>query len=370
MALVPDRSGTDNLSQIELVFAWNFNLSALQKIAANAGAMSLLHGMSNMKTSPTRSFVHLLNGARKSRITVGLASITLGLVGFAEAATDFCQKTAQDALQGCQDSAQSAQADALGKCENISYPAARTDCRTQAAADFQDALQTCHDGYASRQAACQKFGPARYDPVIDPAKFVRHVTNPFFPLPAGQTFVYEGHTKDGFVHNDFIVTRKTKVILGVTCTEVHDVVFLDGVLAEDTLDWYAQDSQGNVWYFGENTEELIDGRPSTLAGTFTAGINNDKPGIVMEGNSLVRDFYRQEFALATAEDNALVVSLNATITVPRGTFTRCLKTLETTPLEPDARENKYYASGVGNVLTVDLQTGSKIKLVRIHPNNE
>ena len=90
----------------------------------------------------------------------------------------------------------------------------------------------------------------------------------------------------------------------------------------------------------------------------------------MEGNSLVGDFYRQEFALATAEDNALVVSLNATVTVPRGTFTHCLKTLETTPLEPDARENKYYASGVGNVLTVDLQTGSKIKLVRIHPNNE
>jgi len=122
MALVPDRSGTDNLSQIELVFAWNFNLSALQKIAANAGAMSLLHGMSNMKSSPTRSFVHLLNGARKSRITVGLASITLGLVGFAQAATDFCQKTAQDALQGCQDSAQSAKAVALGKCENISDP--------------------------------------------------------------------------------------------------------------------------------------------------------------------------------------------------------------------------------------------------------
>ena len=79
---------------------------------------------------------------------------------------------------------------------------------------------------------------------------------------------------------------------------------------------------------------------------------------------------RQEFALATAEDNALVVSLNATVTVPRGTFTHCLKTLETTPLEPDARENKYYASGVGNVLTVDLEAGERIKLVKTHPNNE
>src|SRR5437588_11428739 len=194
--------------------------------------MSLLHGMSNMKSSPTRSFVHLLNGARKSRITVGLASITLGLVGFAEAATDFCQKTAQDALQGCQDSAQSAQSVALGKCENISDPAARTDCRKQATASFQDALQTCQDGYASRQAACQKFGPARYDPVIDPANFVRHVTNPFLPLPPGQTFGYGGRTKQGFVHNGFIVPRNTKVILVLRRPERHAGAYLDGQLTK------------------------------------------------------------------------------------------------------------------------------------------
>ena len=104
--------------------------------------------------------------------------------------------------------------------------------------------------------------------------------------------------------------------MGVTCTEVHDVVYLDGKLAEDTLDWYAQDRQGNVWYFGENTAEFEDGRPVTLAGTFTAGVNDDKPGIIMEANSVVGDFYRQEFALGNAEDNALVVSLNATVTVP------------------------------------------------------
>jgi hypothetical protein len=194
------------------------------------------------------------------------------------------------------------------------------------------------------------------------------VTNPFFPLPPGQTFVYEGHTKDGFVHNDFIVTRKTKVILGITCTEVHDVVYLDGALAEDTLDWYAQDSQGNVWYFGENTAELENGRPVTLAGTFTAGVNGDKPGIIMEARSVPGDFYRQEFSLANAEDNALVVSLDATVNVPAGVFHHCLKTEETTPLEPDALEHKYYAAGVGNVLTVDVRSGDRIKLVKIHAN--
>src|SRR5213082_1881215 len=322
-----------------------------------------------MKTSPEQLlFDPLFNAATKSRILIGVAIVTIGLSGSGMAATDFCQNTAQDALDGCKDAAEGAQSVALGKCANISDPAARADCRKQAAADFHDALQTCQDGYASRQAACQKFGPARYDPVIDPANFVRHVTNPFFPLPPGQTFVYEGQTPDGFVHNDFIVTRKTKVILGVTCTEVHDVVYLDGELAEDTLDWYAQDNQGNVWYFGESTAEFEDGRPVTVEGSFTAGVNGDKPGIIMEAHSVPGDFYRQEFALANAEDNALVVSLDATVNVPAGLFHHCLKTKETTPLEPDALEHKYYAAGAGNVLTVDVRTGDKIKLVKIHPN--
>src|SRR5205809_735473 len=96
---------------------------ALQKIAARDWRTSVLHRMSNMKTSSRPHFVYFLTGARKSRITVGLAIITFGLVGFAQAATDFCQTTAQDALQGCQDSAQSAHSVALGKCENISDPA-------------------------------------------------------------------------------------------------------------------------------------------------------------------------------------------------------------------------------------------------------
>ncbi len=85
---------------------------------------------------------------------------------------------------------------------------------------------------------------------------------------------------------------------------------------------------------------------------------------------MVGDFYRQEFSLGNAEDNALVVSLKTTVKVPAGEFHGCLKTEETTPLEPDALEDKYYASGVGNVLTVDLQAGDRIKLVKIHPNNE
>lgn len=93
------------------------------------------------------------------------------------------------------------------------------------------------------------------------------------------------------------------------CVEVQDTVYIDGVLAEDTVDWFAQDKQGNVWYFGENTGELVDGRFVTLDGTFTAGENGDKPGIIMEAQPQVGDFYRQEFSVADAEDLAEVAHL-------------------------------------------------------------
>jgi hypothetical protein len=132
-----------------------------------------------MKTSPAQ-LSHFLNATTKSRITIAIAIISFGLAAFAESQVDFCEKTAQDALDGCQKAAQSALSVALGKFLNISDRTARADCQKQAVADFQDALQTCQDGYASPQAACQKFGPARYNPVIDPANFVRHVTNSFF----------------------------------------------------------------------------------------------------------------------------------------------------------------------------------------------
>src|SRR5262249_27205766 len=150
--------------------------------------------------------------------------------------------------------------------------------------------------------ACSRLGTAAYDPAIAPANFVAGIDNQFFPLVPGTTFVYEGQTPDGLEHDEFAVTHNTRVILGVTCIEVHDTVTTDGVLTEDTLDWFAQDTDGNVWYFGENTHELEDGLISTIDGTFMAGVDGAKPGIVMEAHPAIGDFYRQEFALANAED--------------------------------------------------------------------
>jgi len=309
--------------------------------------------------------------ARAARFGPLLALMAgVGMLPTARAATDFCQKTSSDLLQACTANANGDYFVALGKCDNVSDPTARSACRTEAAADLKDAKKTCGDQFDARQVACRKLGGAPYDPVINRSNFVAVVNNPSFPLPPGRTLVYEGQTSEGFNHNDFIITRRTKVIQGVTCVEVHDVVYLDGVLAEDTLDWFAQDVQGNVWYFGENTGELKDGRFVTLDGTFTAGVNGDKAGIVMEAHPMVGDFYRQEFSVDNAEDLAEVLALNATVTVPAGTYTNCLKTQETTPLETSLLEDKYYAAGIGNVLTIDRGNGDRLALVAITTNSE
>lgn len=276
-----------------------------------------------------------------------------------------CEATSEAATRACFTAARADRSIQIGKCFNLSDPTARRTCRQQATTDLADAFSTCRETDDARDVACARLGPAAYDPVINPANFIAGVTNRYFPLVPGTTFVYEGQTPAGLEHSEFAVTHNTRVIQGVTCIEVHDTVLLDGELAEDTLDWFAQDVSGNVWYFGENTHEVEDGLITTIHGTFMAGVNGDKPGIVMKAAPAVGDFYRQEFSLGNAEDYADVVSLSASVTVPAGSYSNCLDTAETTPLEPDLLEHKFYALDVGQVKTVDAPTGSHVDLIQI-----
>ncbi len=100
-------------------------------------------------------------------------------------------------------------------------------------------------GAASAASACG----TSYAPVLDPAQFVAVIDNPYFPLPVGRTLVYTG-VKDGQTQTDTVtITDQKKVILGITATVVSDVATHDGAVLERTFDFYAQDDQGNVWYF-------------------------------------------------------------------------------------------------------------------------
>jgi hypothetical protein len=198
--------------------------------------------------------------------------------------------------------------------------------------------------------------------VLDPDAFVPAIDNPFLPWVPGTRLVYEGGGERIVV----TVMRETRVILGITATVVHDQVFDAGELVEDTFDWYAQDSAGNVWYLGETTEELEGGLVVSTAGSWEAGVDGALPGIVMLGDPRLGDRYRQEFYAGEAEDVAKVLELGGTVTVPAGTFEGVLTTEDWTPLEPTLVEHKQYAPGVGVVFEEIVKGGKgRVRLVEI-----
>ena len=205
-----------------------------------------------------------------------------------------------------------------------------------------------------------------YAPTIVPAQFTDQITNPYFPLTPGTTYVYEG-TADGVAeHNEVTVTSDTKTILGVRCVVVHDVVTQDGEVVEDTFDWYAQDSAGNVWYFGEDTKEYENGAVVSTAGSWEAGVGGAQPGIVMKAAPDVGDTYRQEYYAGEAEDMAKVLSVSESKTVTNGSYEDVVLTEDFTPLDPDVVEHKYYAPDVGFISSTIVQGGSEeTQLVRI-----
>jgi hypothetical protein len=194
-------------------------------------------------------------------------------------------------------------------------------------------------------------------PSIDAAAFSATVDNPFFPLRPGMRWHYRSATKDGVETTAVTVTSKTRTIAGVPCVEVRDTVRVDGKLQEDTLDWYAQDRTGTVWYFGENTKEYDKGKVSSTEGSWAAGEHGAQPGIMMPAHPQPGGRYRQEYYRGHAEDRAEVVSISEHARVPAGSYDGMVMTAETTPLEPAVLERKYYARGIGMVLTVDISAG-------------
>jgi hypothetical protein len=184
---------------------------------------------------------------------------------------------------------------------------------------------------------------------FDSSNFVASITNPYLPGVPGTAYHYISRTPDGVETNLVQVTHGTKQILGVTVRVIHDQVFLNGELTEDTFDWEAQDAAGNVWYFGEDSKELEDGVVVSTEGSWEAGKNGAHPGIIMLAHPKTGLTYVQEDAPDVAEDRAKALSLKASVSVPFGSFDGCLQTMEWTLLEHGDREHKFYCPGVGLV---------------------
>jgi hypothetical protein len=206
-----------------------------------------------------------------------------------------------------------------------------------------------------------------YNPAINAVDFSAQVTNPLFPLTPGTIFIYEGNRDGVPQHNEVTVTTETKVIMGVACVVVRDVVTSNNAIVEKTTDWYAQDKAGNVWYFGEDTAEYENGAVTTTAGTWMAGVDGALPGIVMKASPMVGDAYRQEYRPGEAEDFAKILQLDGSWTVPAGNFTNVLVSEDTDLLDATKLEHKYYAAGVGYLGSNGIVNGHKeeIKLSSI-----
>lgn len=190
------------------------------------------------------------------------------------------------------------------------------------------------------------------------SSFSVRIDNPWFPLLPGTRYLYTG-VKDGKRSRDVVVvTHRTKTIAGVRCLAVHDRLYLGGHLAERTTDWYSQDSRGNVWYFGENTAELdANGHVTSTEGTWAAGVDGGKPGILMPARPHVGQSGPQEFLKGHAEDHFKVIGLFRTVT-PLGQ-PNALLTEEWTPLEPGVLDHKMYVRGIGTVLEQTERGGNE-----------
>ena len=308
---------------------------------------------------------------------------------------DVCSKTANTLLAACGADTNDNYFVATATCQNLANADDRKECLAEAKATRKDDASSCHEVYRARQEVCNALGEkGPYDPpfapdyagnFVNPLEIGGPVTpNPYFPLLQGSKWkyltTYKDDNGDEITERDTVtVTDRTKLVEGVTCVVVTDVVQASDGTVEDTEDWYAQDVQGNVWYCGESSQqkETFEGdkpmKPELVSidGSWKTGREGAKPGIVMYANPEVGETYRQELAWVEAEDVAEVVATDADESANGGKFScdhMCVETRDYTALEPDANEHKFYAPGVGLMLEVDLTNGARNELISYtHP---
>jgi len=296
----------------------------------------------------------------------------------------FCSQTANLLFRACGNEVQDDFFKAQAICLNVSDKGERAQCLADTITARNESRELCSEQRTGRLDTCKALGEDRYDPNFDPALFddPKHPThpNPYFPLTVGNRWEYHG----GNEVNTVKVLNETKLIEGVTCAVFSDQVFKDGDLAEDTDDWFCPAKDGNVWYFGEEVKdfESFDGdnprKPELVSidGSFKAGRNGDKPGIIFLASPKPSAVYLEEFSLGNAEDVTQVLSTtykfgsNSELDqlVPQQLAQMlcsggdCVVTKNFSLLEPGDFARKYYARGIGVFLEVE-SSGKVIQLV-------
>jgi hypothetical protein len=236
-------------------------------------------------------------------------------------------------------------------CAALAVLAAPAGLPAASEASVASVASEASEASAASRCPLPHFGPgASYHPHFFAGRFTARVTNPWFPMRPGTTWIYSGR-QDGQRSVDIVTaSRRTRVIDGVRTRISYDRLLLGGVLRERTSDYFAQDRCGNVWYFGEDTAELnARGQVTSREGSFHAGVAGGQPGVIMQRHPQLHRRFRQEWSSGQAEDVFSAVSRHAVARVPRGTFRHALRTRETSRLEPGVVDGKFYARGIGEV---------------------
>lgn len=264
-------------------------------------------------------------------------------------------------------------------------------CLADLDAFVEEEDEECDDIHEARLNLCEVLNDQPYEPdfgedfvdnFINPLDIGNSVTpNLYFPLVQGNVWVYEANfVEDGEEVTETItvsVLNETKLIQGITCLVVQDVVVIDGELIEDTDDWFAQDVDGNVWYCGEEVkdyetfEEDQPALPELISddGSFKAGVDRDKAGILLFADPVVGTFHRQEMSIGNAEDTVEILAIDANESSPMAVCQDdCLQTFDYSTLDPEAMEHKFYKPSVGLIIEVDLETGDRAELIDFTSN--
>ena len=212
---------------------------------------------------------------------------------------------------------------------------------------------------AASSGSGQSAGPSVGPPIkplasdaIESTGFTSTVDNRWFPLAPGTKLTYQG-TKDGKRAIETVtVTSTTKRVDGVECVAIDDTLSFGGVATEKVIGYYAQDREGNVWSFGEDTQSLdANGHVVSTEGSWRAGIDKAPRALFMEGTPVVGHSFADDY---TKNDFA-ILSLGSTVKVPYGSYNNALVTKEWSPLEPDVETHKFYVPGVGLVRDVAVK---------------
>ena len=172
--------------------------------------------------------------------------------------------------------------------------------------------------------------------------------NLFFSLQPGFRTVHEGEEDGEPSRLETTVLGQTRRVEGVRTRVIEERQFVSGELEEVSRNFYSLCRQnGSVFYFGEEVDFYQDGEITGHDGSWLAGVDGAQAGLYMPGLPLLGARYYQEIADGVALDQAEIVGLDEKIETPAGAFDGCMRTIETTPLEPGAEETKIYCPAVG-----------------------